>query len=422
MPQALALRTRRLEALWEALAKTPYFAETARELPATLEGLARMPLTDKDAYREASPPLSERTLSGPMADATVFRSGGTSGEPKFAVYGERDIAAFVPLFARCYEAAGLRSTDRIGNAFAAGSLYASFVLVNRFLSGYGALNFPLTTAMAPDQVASHAKAFGINALLGFPSWLMQLAEAFAAAGVPLEKVFYAGEPLVPEEARYLREALGVQVIGSAGYGAVDSGLMALQCVPMTGTSVHHVLDEVVLELIDPATGAPIAEPGVPGLVVVTHLERHLHPVVRYPVGDLAAWEAGPCPCGDPAPRFALLGRGDDVLRVGYASVTYGEVAPAIAAVPGLTGAIQMIKQREARRDRLVFAVELARGAGAMGDLAERATEAVFAAKPDLRKLVESGYVWPLEFRLVPSGALPRQPVTGKLKRTHDESR
>lgn len=414
--------TRRLETLWEALARSPFFAESVRGLPPTLESLARLPLTDRDAYREASPPLSEAALTGPLAAATIFRSGGTSGEPKFAAYAERDVEAFVPLFAACYRAAGLRETDRVGNVFAAGSLYASFVLVTRFLSSFGAVNFPMTTAMAPEAVAGHAKAFGINALLGFPSWLMQVAEAFAEAGVPLEKVFYAGEPLVPEEARYLKEALGVRVIGSAGYGAVDSGLMAFQCEPMAGTSVHHVLsDAVVLELLDPGTLAPLAEPGVPGLIAVTHLERLLHPVVRYPTGDLGAWEAGPCACGAASPRFALLGRGDDQLRIGYATVSYGEVAPPLSELPGLSGAVQMIKQREARRDRLVFAVERGRGEPPP-DLEALAREAVFRAKPDLRKLVETGYVWPLAFRFLPPGGLPRQPVTGKLKRTLDESR
>jgi phenylacetate-coenzyme A ligase PaaK-like adenylate-forming protein len=214
----------------------------------------------------------------------------------------------------------------------------------------------------------------------------------------------------------------VTVIGSAGYGAVDTGLMGYQCEHATGGE-HHVLgDHTYMEIVDPTTLAPVG-PGEEGLILVTSLDRQLQPVIRYNIGDLGRWIDSPCPCGRTAPRFVLLRRGDDVLRIGYANVTYDEVSAAFAGATELTSTVQMIKEREARRDKLSFRIEVREPDGldveALGD---RLTAALSAAKPDIGKLLATGYIHPLAFEFLPVGAIPRLPVTGKFKRTLDLSR
>ncbi|MNS35163.1 Phenylacetate-coenzyme A ligase [compost metagenome] len=383
--------------------------------------LARVPILDKDAWMAASPPHSEATLTRPLGGAYIFRTGGSTGEPKFSAFSGEEFRAFVSLFLRSYHAVGLRASDRVANLFACGSLYASFVFVNRMLEEMGTLNFPFTAATSPEAVARHVKLFGINTLVGFPSWILQVAEVLVAEGVTIEKVFYAGEHLYDEERRYLREKLGVQVIGSAGYAAVDTGLIGYQCDRAVG-GVHHVLaDHTHLEIVDPETHMPVG-PGEEGMLLVTNLERTLQPVIRYIIGDMARWVEGDCDCGRTAPRFELLRRGDDVLRIGFANVTYDEVAGAFATMPELTSTIQMVKEREDRRDRLRFRIEVrepeAFDAAAMGD---RLTAALSAAKPDVGKLLATGYLHPIAYEFLPLGAIPRLPVTGKFKRTLDLS-
>ncbi|MFN3432132.1 MAG: phenylacetate--CoA ligase family protein [Candidatus Sericytochromatia bacterium] len=383
--------------------------------------LAHVPVLDKDAWMAASPPHSESTLTRPLGGAYIFRSGGSTGEPKFSAFAGEEFRAFVSLFLRSYHAVGLRPGDRVANLFACGSLYASFVFVNRMLEEMGTLNFPFTAATSPEAVARHVKLFGINTLVGFPSWILQVAEVLVAEGLTIEKVFYAGEHLYDEERRYLREQLGVTVIGSAGYAAVDTGLIGYQCAQGEG-SVHHVLaDHTHLEIVNPDTHAPVG-PGEDGLLLVTNLDRALQPVIRYNIGDLGRWVEGDCACGRTAPRFELLRRGDDVLRIGYANVTYDEVARAFATVPELTSTIQMVKEREERRDRLRFRIEVREpdgiDAAVMGD---RLTAALSAAKPDVGKLLAAGYLHPIAYEFLPLGAIPRLPVTGKFKRTLDLS-
>lgn len=381
----------------------------------TRADLVRVPVLDKDDWLAASPPRSEAALTRKLAGAYVFRTGGSTGDPKFSAFAASEFRAFVRYFRRTYRAAGLLPADRVANLFACGSLYASFVFVNRMLEETGCLNFPFTTSALPSEVARHVEMFGINTLLGFPSWIMQVGEAIAAAGLKVEKIFYAGEHLYPDERAYLQERIGARLIVSAGYAAVDAGMVGYQCGHEAGRgAVHHVLaDHCHVELLDPET----LQPAETGLIVVTNLDRHLQPVIRYQVGDLGRWVNGDCECGRTAPRFELLQRGDDVLRLGFANLTYAEVQAALAPFAELSSAIQLVKSRHERKDQLTIRVE------ATGHVpAERITDALATAKPDLGKLLAGDYLHPIRYELLPPGGLPRLPVTGKLKRVIDESR
>ncbi|MDB5100310.1 MAG: Coenzyme synthetase-like protein [Cyanobacteria bacterium RYN_339] len=412
-PEAVwgALADAKLAALVDlARAKSPFHRERLGAAPVlTRADLVKLPVLDKDAWMAASPPRSTAALTRRLAGAYVFRTGGSTGDPKFSVFSTGEFRAFVKYFKRTYQAAGLRPTDRVANLFACGSLYASFIFVNRMLEATGCLNFPFTTATEPAAVARHVKLFGINTLVGFPSWLLQVADALEAEGVGVEKIFYAGEHLYPDERRHLAERLGARVIASAGYAAVDAGMVGYQCEAAGPGAVHHVLaDHAHLELLDPQTWQPAAE----GLVVVTNLDRRLQPVIRYNVGDLARHVPGDCACGRTAPRFELLHRGDDALRIGFATLTYTEVVAALAGLP--VGAVQLQRERLDRKDRLTLRVETREAIAPAA-----VVRALEAAKPDLAKLLASGYLHPLAVEFLPPGGIPRLPVSGKLRRVVD---
>ena len=57
-----------------------------------------------------------------------------------------------------------------------------------------------------------------------------------------------------------------------------------------------------------------AAPGEMGAILVTDLLNRAMPLIRYRIGDLAAWAAGPCPCGRGLPRLErVAGRVTDFL-------------------------------------------------------------------------------------------------------------
>ncbi|MEW6281033.1 MAG: AMP-binding protein, partial [Candidatus Eremiobacterota bacterium] len=287
------------------------------------ERLQQVACLTKDDVARHGPAGSMELLAGPLRRAVVFQSGGTTGNPKYAAYSHRDYRRLCRTTGRTLWAPGLRSEDRCANMFAVGELYASFLTIHRGLEEVGAASFPFTFHAPQDQVYEALPRFRINTVMGLATQMVRLCDRVLQEGRPdirIRKLFYAAEHLYPEDRQRLQEELQLEVIATAGYGAVDVGMIGYQCPSCPG-SVHHVLGgSVVLEILDEA-GNVLREPGASGQLVVTSLERYLQPVVRYRVGDLGRWVEGDCPCGRASPRFELLGRGDDTLRIGYETVT-----------------------------------------------------------------------------------------------------
>src|SRR5579862_5306740 len=76
-----------------------------------------------------------------------------------------------------------------------------------------------------------------------------------------------------------------------------------------------LLDEgVIVELVQPGTGDPVA-PGEVGEVVVTTLTPE-YPLIRFATGDLSALLPGRSPCGRTNDRIrGWLGRADQSVKV-----------------------------------------------------------------------------------------------------------
>jgi phenylacetate-CoA ligase len=100
------------------------------------------------------------------------------------------------------------------------------------------------------------------------------------------------------------------------YGTADLGLIAYETVDAGGKLCDGMmLDEgVILELVAPGTGDPVA-PGEVGEVVVTTLTPE-YPLIRFATGDLSALLPEPSPCGRTNRRLrGWLGRADQSAKV-----------------------------------------------------------------------------------------------------------
>ncbi len=95
------------------------------------------------------------------------------------------------------------------------------------------------------------------------------------------------------------------------YGAMEAGRIAFECAP--GRGLHVRMDAVDVEILADDEPAP---PGESGEVIITSLVFKNMPLIRYRLGDLAAWDSGPCPCGLWWPRLRITdGRGTEVLAL-----------------------------------------------------------------------------------------------------------
>ncbi|HMP82022.1 MAG TPA: hypothetical protein PKA41_04865 [Verrucomicrobiota bacterium] len=95
------------------------------------------------------------------------------------------------------------------------------------------------------------------------------------------------------------------------YGSRECADLACECSAHNG--LHIFSPHAFVEILDEQDQQ--CAPGKTGRVVVTLLNNRTFPMVRYEIGDMAAWaDASPCACGSPFPRLASLqGRQDDML-------------------------------------------------------------------------------------------------------------
>jgi phenylacetate-CoA ligase len=415
-------RARRLAEYLEFARQVPFYRErlSAADLRSASPLAEVAPLTSAD-LRDLVPPVSERLLAEAPESYTVFQSGGTTGTPKTTLFSHRELEGLNLPNARGFWAVGLTEKDRVANLWAVGSLYMTFVHINRMLQQYGCMNFPFSNHTQMEFIHTVVTQFKVNCLSGIGSVVLNTVRGLDALGIgdlKIDKIYYGGEHLYDADKAEIKEKVGAEIIRAPGYGTVDTWYLGYQC-DRTEIGVFHAHDDqTYLEIVDEDSGRA-CEAGQVGMLYATAFPRRVMPIVRYRVGDRAKWLGEPCSCGRTTPLFRLLGRGDDVLRVGYDSVDYGAIQTIVSEVGGLTGTVQMEKKRVEGRDRLFIRVECELEGQERASKAAALRQAIMESRPSLNEFIKKGTVWPLEVELVSAGSLPRNERTGKLIRVID---
>ncbi len=248
-----------------------------------------------------------------------FKSGGTSGKPKMAVYTYDDYHKQMLAASEALFAAGLDpATDRCMNLFFSGELYGGFISFFSTLELLNATQFPMTAIAEHHHVAKTIIENKVDTLLGMPFYFSQLFETCAEElkkykGV--KKIFYGGEHMSKAMEDYYKDEFGVELVKSAIYGSNDAGPLGYSCTHCEG-SVHHVMSRTqYLEIFKMDEDKPV-DTGETGRLIFTSLHRKGQDLFRYEIGDLGRWVEEPCKCGRTSPRFELLGRFGDIFKMG----------------------------------------------------------------------------------------------------------
>ena len=90
------------------------------------------------------------------------------------------------------------------------------------------------------------------------------------------------------------------------------GAIAYECHQKSGM---HLMDEYVMEIVDPQTGKQLG-PGEIGEIVVTPIHNKTWGLIRFGTGDMSSYITEPCPCGRTANRLTgIVGRTGDAVKV-----------------------------------------------------------------------------------------------------------
>jgi phenylacetate-coenzyme A ligase PaaK-like adenylate-forming protein len=402
---------------------SPFYADLYRDLPERPECLTELPVIDQVDFWTANQWPDNRLLTGPLTDAGVYTSGGTTGAPKVSPWTRTEHFDSTSAFGAGMVRAGLRSGHRVANLFYAGHLYGGFLYIEASLHHAPVENVRLPVAGNVDdaEVAELVTGFGVNVLAGTPMKLAGVAQAVIDAGLEadtVELLLFAGDLLFDDVRPTLTKAFPQATVASLGYATVDAGLVGWP-VPGDDVRVHEAVpDRTIVEILDEETEEPITAPGVRGRVVVTNLFRTLLPIIRYPVGDLAEWVDDECRA------FRLVGRTHEGARVANVAMSYVDVHAALLAADrdGAMTGMQMVERRWDGKDGLILRLASTSEPTAelTAELDARLVEATYRARPLYRDQVDGGHIHPLIIEWVRPGELLTHPRTGKLVQVIDE--
>jgi hypothetical protein len=269
--------------------------------------LAALPVLRKSELKErqtAKPPLGGFAVTALGKLKRLLMSPGPIFEPEG--HGADWWSSARALFA-----AGFRSGDIVHNSFAYHLTPGGFIL-EAGAHALGCTVIPGGIGNTEQQVEAivHLKPSGYT---GTPDFLKILLDAAEKAGKDvssLKRGLVSGAAL-PSSLREHLAGRGVAV--KQCYATAELGVIAYEATALEGMVVN---ESVIVEIVRPGTGDPVAE-GEVGEVVVTSFNAD-YPMIRLATGDLSAVLAGRSPCGRTNMRIkGWMGRADQTTGQGH---------------------------------------------------------------------------------------------------------
>jgi phenylacetate-CoA ligase len=308
-----ALQERKLRAvIGHAFDKVPYYRTLFRSAGLspqdirTLEDLKHVPVTSKDALRTAG-------LEGALAEGTdpssclVSLTGGSTGKPFASYHDAREAQTRALIGFRALHTAGARPWDRLVG-FRSRSQPSSLMSRLGLYRSYSIPNF-----FTVEQQIQSLKSVRPTLIRLPPSKLRALLHHvdYRLSHIVHPRILITSSEVLDDtlKTRVLSD-LNVEFFNF--YTSTEFAELASDCPAHEG--LHVNADQLIVECLD-EDGGP-AEPGRPGVVVVTSLYGFVMPFIRYCLGDICTPLGGLCSCGSSFPLIgAPLGRQDDLLRL-----------------------------------------------------------------------------------------------------------
>ncbi|UGY16053.1 phenylacetate--CoA ligase family protein [Bradyrhizobium septentrionale] len=346
-----ALFARLPEVLRKAMA-APAYANLLRGTdPASItswEALAELPVLRKSelpALHKAAPPFGGFVSDKPGSFARLFTSPGPIFEPE-----GRQTDPWRG--ARALFAAGFREGDVVLNTFSYHLTPGGFIF-DASARALGCAVIPAGPGNTEQQFEL-IEAYRPVGYSGTPDFLKILLDAAAAGGRDVSSIKRAlvSGAAFPKSLQEEMKSRGVEAYQA--FGTADLGLVAFETPAREGMTVN---EELILEIVKPGTGDPVA-PGDVGEIVVTSLDPH-HPWIRLALGDLTAALPGASPCGRTNMRIkGWMGRADQTTKVKGMFVRPEQIAEIGKRHPGL-GRLRLVVTRAGEADAMTLKAECA---------------------------------------------------------------
>jgi phenylacetate-CoA ligase len=337
------------DVLRQAMAAPAYAERLAGIDPAGIvnrAALARLPVlrkADLPALHKAAPPFGGLVTGAPGSFGRLFTSPGPIFEPETT-------HADPWRGARALFAAGFRPGDVVLNTFSYHLTPGGFI----FDASARALGCAVIPAGPGNTEAQFEliEAYRPVGYSGTPDFLKILLDAAASAGRDVSSIRRAlvSGAAFPKSLQDEIKARGIEAYQA--FGTADLGMVAFETPAREGMVVN---EDLILEIVRPGTGDPVA-PGDVGEIVVTSLDAE-HPWIRLALGDLTAALPGTSPCGRTNMRIkGWMGRADQTTKVKGMFVRPEQIAEIAKRHPAL-GRLRLVVTREGEADLMTLKAE-----------------------------------------------------------------
>lgn len=295
----------------------PYYRETwtpAQKRAAASGTLGALPLLEKDPLRANPRQFLNETLR--PSRPQVFMTSGSTGTPISSYYTIPELRQSLAL--REVRSAGWAGVSfKMPRATFSGRMvepdpaskgpYYRFNTAERQVY-FSPFHLRLDTAQQyVDALNHHRIEWGTGYAVSYYLLARFMLEKGIAPPQSLKAIITTSEKLTAEMRVVMEKAYGCRVYEE--YSTVENAIFASEC---EHGRLHVNPDVSVVEILRPDGSACL--PGEAGEVVVTTLAKKYQPLVRFRLGDVAMWDAEPCPCGRQMPVLKeVVGRIEDVV-------------------------------------------------------------------------------------------------------------
>jgi len=333
-----------------------------------LSDIAKFPFTTKKDLRENYP---FGMFAVPRARvARIHASSGTTGKPTVVGYTAQDIDHWANLVARSIRAAGGKPGDVIHVAYGYG-LFTGGLGAHYGAEKLGCTVIPMSGGNTEKQVQL-IQDFGPDIIMVTPSYFCNILEEQRRQGIDpcqssLRIGIFGAEPWTGQMRADIEAESGIDAVDIYGLSEVMGPGVASECVETKDGPVVWE-DHFYAEIINPETGAPVAD-GEAGELVFTTLTREAMPIIRYRTRDLTRLLP---PTARSMRRIdKITGRSDDMLIVRGVNLFPTQVEELILRIPQLAPHYQLVLSRSGNLDELEILTEV-RAEFSMLSAAERA--------------------------------------------------
>ena len=317
----------------------------------------KLPFLTKEELRDAYP--YGLACARDAGYQRIHMSSGTTGNPILNPYTAADVAQWSEVMARCYVAAGVGPSDVI-------QITPSFGL---FTGGFGfhygaerlgAMVIPTGAGRTTLQLKlmRDLKATVVAAIATYPLRLLEAAheERFDLASLSLRVGIFGSEMWSDELRARIERELRIRTHDIIGMTETGGPGLGIDCAARGG--IHVWEDHYHVEIVDPVTGAVVAD-GAEGELVVSTLTREGLPLVRYRTHDLTrVVSRARCDCGRTALRLdRLRGRTDDMVIYKGVNFYPRQIETALLRQPGVSHEYQIVLDSEGGGERMTIDVE-----------------------------------------------------------------